>query len=361
MGSWYFIIRYLYNYNELHQTRIISERGDDTTDTNLNDATHIKKLKPERKIKMENNNLYASMSFEIDRLKQEIERLHIERGDYGFLGNPSCRGIYAMDLDVNAMKDNLTATEFDILRNFNIGMPKATILIGLNAINKLINMGIISDPMYNGPFFPRQDWEERPKAPKTRNPYVSRPYGGNPSYNGPFFPRQDWEERPKAPKTRNPYVSRPYGGNPSDDNDLIDKLLNSSPSTLHPYNGEVIELTFTDEKTVDEVHEKLQGKIDYIDNNIILNREHKTMTVCVESLIEPSEVTPIITKVIEDMIVRGRFKHWNSKNDSTTGCDFKTTDVSDVVSTGCQFNLNGSPIIDDTDTTETETKTKTEE
>ena len=327
MGSWYFIIRYLYNYNELHQTRIISERGDDTTDTNLNDATHIKKLKPERKIKMENNNLYASMSFEIDRLKQEIERLHIERGDYGFLGNPSCRGIYAMDLDVNAMKDNLTATEFDILRNFNIGMPKATILIGLNAINKLINMGIISDPMYNGP----------------------------------FFPRQDWEERPKAPKTRNPYVSRPYGGNPSDDNDLIDKLLNSSPSTLHPYNGEVIELTFTDEKTVDEVHEKLQGKIDYIDNNIILNREHKTMTVCVESLIEPSEVTPIITKVIEDMIVRGRFKHWNSKNDSTTGCDFKTTDVSDVVSTGCQFNLNGSPIIDDTDTTETETKTKTEE
>lgn len=42
MGSRYFIIRYLYNYNELHQTRIISERGDDTTGTNLNDATHIK-------------------------------------------------------------------------------------------------------------------------------------------------------------------------------------------------------------------------------------------------------------------------------------------------------------------------------
>lgn len=288
---------------------------------------------------MENNNLYASMSFEIDRLKQEIERLHIERGDYGFLGNPSCRGIYAMDLDFIAMKDNLTATEFDILRNFNIGMPKETILIGLNAINKLINMGIIHDPMYNGPFFPRQD-----NANIMPEPY-----------------KNVWEEKPKAPKTRNPYVSRPYGGNSSDDNDLIDKLLNSSPSTLHPYNGEVIELTFTDEKTVDEVHEKLQGKIDYIDNNIILNREHKTMTVCVESLIEPSEVTPIITKVIEDMIVRGRFKHWNSKNESTTGCDFKTTDVSDVVSAGCQFNLNGSPIIDDTDTTETETKTKTEE
>lgn len=288
---------------------------------------------------MENNNLYASMSFEIDRLKQEIERLHIERGDYGFLGNPSCRGIYAMDLDFVAMKDNLTATEFDILRNFNIGMPKATILIGLNAINKLISMGIITDPMYNGPFFPRQ----------------------NSTNIMPEQCKNVWEERPKAPKTRNPYVSRPYGGNPSDDTDLIDKLLNSSPSTLHPYNGEVIELTFTDEKTVDEVHEKLQGKIDYIDNNIILNREHKTMTVCVESLIEPSEVTPIITKVIEDMIVRGRFKHWNSKNESTTGCDFKTTDVSDVVSAGCQFNLNGSPIIDDTDTTETETKTKTEE
>lgn len=307
------------------------------TDTNLNDATHIKRLKPERKIKMENNNLYASMSFEIDRLKQEIERLHIERGDYGFLGNPSCRGIYAMDLDVNRMKDNLTATEFDILRNFNIGMPKATILIGLNAINKLINMGIINDPMYHGPYFNTQN-------------------GAN------IIPeecRTVWEERPKAPKTRNPYVSRPYGGNPSDDTDLLGKLLNPSPSTLHPYNGEVIELTFTDEKTVDEVHEKLQGKIDYIDSNIILNREHKTMTVCVESLIEPSEVTPIITKVIEDMIVRGRFKHWNPKTDeSTTGCDFKTTGVSDVVSAGCQFNLNGSPIIDDTDTTESETKTE---
>jgi hypothetical protein len=295
-------------------------------------------FKPERKIKMENNNLYASMSFEIDRLKQEIERLHIERGDYGFLGNPSCRGIYAMDLDFNAMKDNLTATEFDILRNFNLGMPKATILIGLNAINKLINMGIINDLMYNGPFFPRQD-----NANIMPEPY-----------------KNVWKERPKAPKTRNPYVSRPYGGNPSDDTDLIDKLLNSSPST-NPYNGEVIELTFTDEKTVDEVHEKLQGKIDYIDNNIILNREHKTMTVCVESLIEPSEVTPIITKVIEDMIVRGRFKHWNSKNESTTGCDFKTTSVSDVVSAGCQFDLNGSPIIDDTDKTESETQTKTEE
>ena len=274
---------------------------------------------------MENNNLYASMSFEIDRLKQEIERLHIERGDYGFLGNPSCRGIYAMDLDFNAMKDNLTATEFDILRNFNIGMPKATILIGLNAINKLINMGIINDLMYNGPFFPRQDNAN----------IMPEPYGNA------------WGERPKAPKTRNPYVSRPYGGNPSDDTDLIDKLLNSSPST-NPYNGEVIELTFTDEKTVDEVHEKLQGKIDYIDNNIILNREHKTMTVCVESLISPEEVMPIINTIISDMIVRG------TKTRSTTGCDFKTTSVSDVVSSGCQFNLNGSPIIDDTDTTKTE-------
>lgn len=51
MGSRYFIIRYLYNYNELHQTRIISERGDDTTDTNLNDATHIKWLKTRKENK----------------------------------------------------------------------------------------------------------------------------------------------------------------------------------------------------------------------------------------------------------------------------------------------------------------------
>ena len=295
------------------------------TDTNLNDATHIKKLKPERKIKMENNNLYASMSFEIDRLKQEIERLHIERGDYGFLGNPSCRGIYAMDLDVNAMKDNLTATEFDILRNFNIGMPKETILIGLNAINKLINMGIIHDPMYNGP----------------------------------FFPRQDWEERAKAPKTRNPYVSRPYGGNPSDNNGIPDEF-----SLFPPYTGEIIELKFKDEKTVDEIHEQLKDMIDYVDNTIVLDRENKTLTVRTESLIKPLEVTPVITRIIEDMIVRGNlplsvYTQWNSKKDeSTTGCDIKATSVSDAVSEGCKFDLNGSPIIEDTDTSESETETE---
>lgn len=288
---------------------------------------------------MENNNLYASMSFEIDRLKQEIERLHIERGDYGFLGNPSCRGIYAMDLDFNRMKDNLTATEFDILRNFNIGMPKATILIGLNAINKLINMGIITDPMYNGPFFP----------PQNNTNSIPKPC------------RNVWEERPEAPKTCNPYVSRPYGGNPSDDNDLLGELLNSS--TNAPYNGEVIELTLKNEKIVDEVHEKLQGMIDYVDNNIILNRENKTLTVCTESLIKPLEVTPVITKIIEDMIVRGNvalsvYTQLNSKKDeSTTDCDHKATDIS----AGCQFDLNGSPIIDETNTTESETETKTEE
>ncbi len=286
---------------------------------------------------MENNNLYASMSFEIDRLKQEIERLHIERGDYGFLGNPMCRGIYAMDLDFTAMKDNLTATEFDILRNFNIGMPKETILIGLNAINKLINMGIIHDPMYNGPFFPRQD-------------------------NANIIPeecRAVWEERPKAPKTRNPYVSHPYGGNPYGNNGVPNDF-----SFFTPYNGEIIELKFKDEKTVDEIHEQLKDMIDYVDNTIVLDRENKTLTVRTGSLIKPLEVTPVITKIIEDMIVRGNlplsvYTQWNSKKDeSTTGCDFKTTSVSDAVSEGCKFDLNGSPIIDDTDTTESETKTE---
>lgn len=303
------------------------------TATNLNDATHIKWFKPERKIKMENNNLYASMSFEIDRLKQEIERLHIERGDYGFLGNPSCRGIYSMDLDVNAMKDNLTATEFDILRNFNIGMPKATIIIGLNAINKLINLGLINDPMYHGPYFNTQN-------------------GAN------IIPeecRAVWEERPKAPKTRNPYVSRPYGGNPYVTNGIPNDF-----SLFPSYNGEVIELKFKDDKTVDEVDEQLKGMIDYVDNTIILDRENKTLTVRVGSLIKPLEVTPVITKIIEDMIVRGNvalsvYTQWNSKKDeSTTGCELKPASVSDV----CQFDLNGSPIIDDTDTTESETETE---
>ena len=286
---------------------------------------------------MENNNLYASMSFEIDRLKQEIERLHIERGDYGFLGNPSCRGIYAMDLDFVAMKDNLTATEFDILRNFNIGMPKETILIGLNAINKLINMGIIHDPMYNGPFFPRPD----------NTNIMPEPY------------KNVWEEKPKAPKTRNPYVSRPYGGNPYDNNGMSDGF-----SFFPPYNGEIIELKFKDDKTVDEVDEQLKDMIDYVDNTIVLDRENKTLTVRVGSLIKPLEVTPVITKIIEDMIVRGNvalsvYTQWNSKKDeSTTGCELKPTSVSDVVSEGCKFDLNGSPIIDDTDTTESETKTE---
>lgn len=335
------MIRYLYNYNELHQTRIISERGDDIMDIHLNDVTHIKWFKPERKIKMENNDLYASMSYEIDRLKQEVERLHIERGDYGFLGNPSCRGIYAMDLDVNAMKDNLTATEFDILRNFNIGMPKALILAGINAINKLINLGVINDPVYNGPFFPRQG-----NANTIPEPYKN-------------------VREPNAPKTRNPYVSRPHGNNPWNDNDLIDKLLN--PSTNVPYNGEVIELKFKDEKIVDEIHEQLQGMIDYVDNTIVLDRENKTMTVCVGSLIKPLDVTPIITKIIEDMIVRGNvalslYTRWNSEKDgSTTDCELKKANISDTISEGCEFDLNGSitnAAAGEEDTTETETKTE---
>ena len=49
------------------------------------------------------------------------------------------------------------------------------------------------------------------------------------------------------------------------------------------------------------------------------------------------------------MMVRGA-----TKSSSTTGCDFKATSVSDA----CQFDLNGSPIIEDTDTTESETKTE---
>lgn len=245
------------------------------------------------------NNIFTLMMADIRQLENENINLKIARGDYGFLAPGYGGSIYS-----SIIKPYVTAEEYDLLRTFNINMPKDILKRCMDIIQRLIDEGVIDNPPYY-------------------------------SYNG-YVPFMEKEETPTPS----------YVGKPGCEFKLT--------PNLHPYNGEVIELTFNDAKTVDEVHEKLQGKIDYIDNNIILNREHKTMTVCVESLIEPSEVTPIITKVIEDMIVRGRFKHWNSKNESTTGCDFKTTSVSDVVSEGCKFDLNGSPIIDDTDTTETE-------
>lgn len=245
------------------------------------------------------NNIFTLMMSDIRQLENENINLKIARGDYGFLASGYGASIYS-----TIIKPYVTAEEYDLLRTFNINMPKTLLVRCMNIIQRLIDEGVIDNP-----------------------PYAY--------YNGytPFMEKED-EPTPS------------YVGKPGSEFKLT--------PTNTTYNGEVIELTFNDAKTVDEVHEKLQGKIDYIDNNIILNREHKTMTVCVESLIEPSEVTPIITKVIEDMIVRGRFKHWNSKNESTTGCDFKATSVSDVVSGGCKFDLNGSPIIDDTDTTKTE-------
>ena len=247
------------------------------------------------------NNIFTIMMADIRQLENENINLKIARGDYGFLAPGYGASIYS-----SIIKPYVTAEEYDLLRTFNINMPKDILVRCMNIIQRLIDEGVIDNP-----------------------PYVSY-------YNGytPFMEKED------APTPTPSYVGKPG----------TEFKLTPTNST---YNGEVIELTFNDAKTVDEVHEKLQGKIDYIDNNIILNREHKTMTVCVESLIEPSEVTPIITKVIEDMIVRGRFKHWNSKNESTTGCDFKATSIPD----GCKFGLNGSPIIGDT----TETESKTEE
>lgn len=245
------------------------------------------------------NNIFTLMMADIRQLENENMTLKIARGDYGFLAPGYGASVYS-----SIIKPYVTAEEYDLLRTFNINMPKDILKRCMDIIQRLIDEGVIDNPPYVG-------------------------------YYNSYTPFMEKEEAPTPS-----YVGKPGAEF---------KLTN-----LHPYNGELIELTFNDVKTVDEVHEKLQGKIDYIDNNIILNREHKTMTVCVESLIEPSEVTPIITKVIEDMIVRGRFKHWNSKNESSTGCDFKTTSVSDVVSEGCKFDLNGSPIIDGTDTTETE-------
>lgn len=245
------------------------------------------------------NNIFTIMMADIRQLENENINLKIARGDYGFLAPGYGASIYS-----SIIKPHVTAEEYDLLRTFNINMPKDILVRCMNIIQRLIDEGVIDNP-----------------------PYVSY-------YNG-YTPFMEKEETPTPS-----YVGKPG----------TEFKLTPNQKT---YNGEVIELTFNDAKTVDEVHEKLQGKIDYIDNNIILNREHKTMTVCVESLIEPSEVTPIITKVIEDMIVRGRFKHWNSKNESTTGCDFKATSIPD----GCKFGLNGSPIIGDT----TETESKTEE
>lgn len=239
------------------------------------------------------NNIFTLMMADIRQLENENINLKIARGDYGFLAPGYGGSIYS-----SIIKPYVTAEEYDLLRTFNINMPKDILKRCMDIIQRLIDEGVIDNPPYY-------------------------------SYNG-YVPFMEKEEAPTPS----------YVGKPGCEFKLT--------PNLHPYNGEVIELTFNDAKTVDEVHEKLQGKIDYIDNNIILNREHKTMTVCVEALISPEEVMPIINTIISDMMVRG------TKTRSTTGCDFKTTSVSDVVSEGCKFDLNGSPIIDDTDTTETE-------
>lgn len=217
------------------------------------------------------NNIFTIMMADIRQLENENINLKIARGDYGFLAPGYGASIYS-----SIIKPHVTAEEYDLLRTFNINMPKDILVRCMNIIQRLIDEGVIDNP-----------------------PYVSY-------YNGctPFMEKED------APTPTPSYVGKPG------------TEFKLTPN-LHPYNGEVIELTFNDTKTVDEVHEKLQGKIDYIDNNIILNREHKTMTVCVESLISPEEVMPIINTIISDMMVRG------TKTRSTTGCDFKATSIPD--------------------------------
>lgn len=264
-------------------------------DTNLNDATHIKWFKPERKIKMENN-IFTLMMSDIRQLENENINLKIARGDYGFLAPGYGASIYS-----SIIKPYVTAEEYDLLRTFNINMPKDMLVRCMNIIQRLIDDGVIDNPPYY-------------------------------SYNG-YAPFMEKEEPTPS-----------YVGKPGTEFKLT--------PTNHTYNGEVIELTFSDVETVDKVHDQLKGTIDYVESNVILNREHKTMTVCVESLINVFEIMPIIHRVITDMMVRGA-----TKPRSTTGCDFKPASVSDV----CQFDLNGSPIIDDTDTTESETENETEE
>lgn len=239
------------------------------------------------------NNIFTLMMADIRQLENENINLKIARGDYGFLAPGYGASIYS-----SIIKPYVTAEEYDLLRTFNINMPKDILKRCMDIIQRLIDEGVIDNPPYY-------------------------------SYNG-YVPFMEKEETPTPS----------YVGKPGSEFKLT--------PNLHPYNGEVIELTFNDARTVDDIHEQLKGKVDYVENNIILNREHKTMTVCVEALISPEEVMPIINTIISDMMVRG------TKTRSTSGCDFKTTSVSDVVSEGCKFDLNGSPIIDDTDTTKTE-------
>lgn len=247
------------------------------------------------------NNIFTLMMADIRQLENENINLKIARGDYGFLAP-----VYGSSISSSIIKPYVTAEEYDLLRTFNINMPKDILVRCMNIIQRLIDEGVIDNP-----------------------PYVSY-------YNGytPFMEKED------APTPTPSYVGKPGS----------EFKLTPTNTT---YNGEVIELTFNDTRTVDDIHEQLKGKIDYVENNIILNREHKTMTVCVESLISPYKIMPIINRVITDMSVRGATKS------RTTGCDFKASSVSDV----CQFDLNGSPIIDnETDNiTETETENETEE
>lgn len=247
------------------------------------------------------NSIFTLMMSDIRQLENENMNLKIARGDYGFLASGYGASIYS-----TIIKPYVTAEEYDLLRTFNINMPKTLLERCINIIQRLIDEGVIDNP-----------------------PYAY--------YNGytPFMEKED-EPTPS-------YVGKPG----------TEFKLTPTNST---YNGEVIELTFNDARTVDDIHEQLKDKIDYTDNNIILNREHKTMTVRVESLINPYDVMPIINRVITDMMVRGA-----TKSRSTSGCDFKPASVSDAVSEGCKFDLNGSPIIDDTDTSESETENETEE
>ena len=241
------------------------------------------------------NNIFTLMMSDIRQLENENINLKIARGDYGFLASR-----YGASIHSTIIKPYVTAEEYDLLRTFNINMPKTLLVRCMNIIQRLIDEGVIDNP-----------------------PYAY--------YNGytPFMEKED-----------EPTPTPSYVGKPGSEFKL---------TPINPYNGEVIELTFNDARNVDDIHEQLKGKIDYVENNIILNREYKTMTVCVESLINPYDVMPIINRVITDMMVRGA-----TKSSSTTGCDFKATSVSDA----CQFDLNGSPIIEDTDTTESETKTE---
>lgn len=242
------------------------------------------------------NSIFTLMMSDIRQLENENINLKIARGDYGFLAPGYGASIYS-----SIIKPYVTAEEYDLLRTFNINMPKDMLVRCMNIIQRLIDDGVIDNPPYY-------------------------------SYNG-YTPFMEKEEPTPS------YVGKPGGSE--------FKLTHTNPT----YNGEVIELKFNDVEGVDKVHEQLKGTIDCVENNIILNREHKTMTVYVESLINVFEIMPIIHRAITDMMVHGA-----AKPRSTTGCDFKTASVSDV----CQFDLNGSPIIDDTSESETENETENE-